>query len=176
MKYSITILFIFFITFNLFGQDTPTTKLPPKDFLHLTNTWALFKKALQSKDRQTLHHLSLKYIYCDIFQPLDFNNITPTDSHISIDTFLKQFFDHMPKSKLWSVVKTNKYHYSVEKEEYLNPANTKSKKEKSRNVYEIWFVTWKPNELQKGHEGQTHAFQFVKANGEFRFYGMTSIP
>jgi hypothetical protein len=175
MKHAITTLFILFITLDLFGQGTSSPKLSTKDSLKLTTTWAIFKKGLELKDRQTLSNLSLKYVYCDLFVEPDPNSTTSPNPYISFKTFLNEFFAHMPKSKLWSVVKNNKYHFSVE-DDYWHPKNGKSKKEKLQNVYQIWFITSKPNELQKGHEGQTHAFQFVKVNGEFKFYGMTSIP
>jgi hypothetical protein len=44
------------------------------------------------------------------------------------------------------------------------------------HLYELWIQTYKPNEWTAGHKGQSHAFQFVKVNNKFRFYGVTSIP
>lgn len=47
---------------------------------------------------------------------------------------------------------------------------------KDLKLYEVWIPTYLANELSEGHPGSSHAFQFVKINGEFKLYGMTSIP
>lgn len=123
-----------------------------------------------------LQNLSLKLVYCDLFENQDDPKTLYKDSYLPINTFLKQFFHHMPHSKLWLVVKTKKNHFGIQELQDFHPTNIKHQKTKSLLIYEVWYVTWEPNELQKGHEGQTHAFQFVKIDGNFKFYGMTSIP
>jgi len=82
----------------------------------------------------------------------------------------------MGNSKLWSVVKTKKYRLHIEKQTTYNPDFDKTRKGKPIRLFEVWFITWEPNELAKGHEGQSHAFEFVKIGNAIKFYGMTSIP
>lgn len=43
-------------------------------------------------------------------------------------------------------------------------------------LYEIWVETYRPGEFAKNHKGTSHSFRFVKINGQFKFYGLTSIP
>lgn len=43
-------------------------------------------------------------------------------------------------------------------------------------IYALFFVTLKPNELEKGHEGQTMAFRFVKLKDGYKFEGLESVP
>jgi len=43
-------------------------------------------------------------------------------------------------------------------------------------VYNIWYLVFEPNEISKGDEGLSEAFQFMKINGKFKLYGLTSIP
>ena len=47
---------------------------------------------------------------------------------------------------------------------------------KDLKLYEVWVETYKPGEFAKGHKGTSHSFRFVKVNGKFKFYGLTSIP
>ena len=43
-------------------------------------------------------------------------------------------------------------------------------------IYEVWVDTYLAGEWSKGHPGTIHSFQFVKINGKFTFYGLTSLP
>ena len=150
-------------------------KLKKTDSIGLSLSWIKFKKALLINDSPALHRLSLPLLDCDLYQEADPNKL-PKDNFMPIDTFIKQFTYHMPDSKLWSVVKTKKKRLRVENAIDFHPRNVKHQKSKSLMIYEVWYTTWEPDELQKGHEGQAHAFEFVKINGEFKFYGITSIP
>lgn len=47
---------------------------------------------------------------------------------------------------------------------------------KDLKIYEVWIETYYPGEFSKTHKGTSHSFRFVKVNGKFRFYGLTSIP
>lgn len=162
-------LFTFFL-FIFYTYQT-TAKIPYKDSIALDYIWKTFKIALETNDSQTLRRLSLRNVDCDIFQNQDPRIIQ--SSIISINTFIKQFFQHKKKSKLWNVIENKKYHISVEETDY-HPNIYPSKK--SITMYTIWFVTWEPNELQKRSEGISHGFEFVKVKGEFKFSGLTHIP
>src|SRR5690606_36217083 len=47
---------------------------------------------------------------------------------------------------------------------------------KDLKLYEVWVPTYLAGQLSKNHPGTSHSFQFVKIDGKFRFYGLTSIP
>jgi hypothetical protein len=162
----------------LYGQKSRSANLSYKDSIELTKTWIKFKKALELKDTETLHLLSLHIVQCDLFETPD-PNITYdqsiANSYISFDKFLMQFYQNLANSKLWSVMKTKKYHIS---EAIMNfhPPNIKYLKSKSLKTYDILYVTFEPNEIAKGHEGGSEGFEFVKSNDKFKFFGLTSIP
>ncbi|MGZ3813230.1 MAG: hypothetical protein ACXVB0_15650 [Mucilaginibacter sp.] len=174
MKTILTFIIALNIATVVRGQNMSAPKPNHKDSIQLSFVWKEFKNSLTTKNIQELHKLSLKHVYCDLFEPMDATK-PARDPYIHIDTFLKQFFRQMHNSKLWLVVKTKKYHMGVEHEENPRPPN-KTSIERTLKIYEIWYVTWEPNELAKGHEGQTHAFQFIKVHNRFKFYGMTSVP
>jgi hypothetical protein len=170
---NLLLVFLLLLIFNdASGQGFE--KLSYNDSLRLVDAWVKFKKTLENKNLKTLKTLSLRIVDCDIFQTPDpYHDVSP---YISIDTFSKQFFQHMSNSKLWSVVKTKKYRLHVEKQINYSPEFNKKQNGLPILLFEVWFITWEPNELAKGHEGQSHAFEFVKIGNSLKFYGMTSIP
>jgi len=163
-----------FTSATLYSQKYSPTKLTHRDSIELSNVWSKYKHALAVNDINSLHKLSLHIIDCDLFQSLD--KIPQQNPNISIDTFLHQFYSRFPDLKLWRVVKTKKYHMTVEPAMYSDQTNVKFKRNKSLMLYYIWYVVFEPNEIAKGHEGQSEAFQFIKTNGKFKLYGLTSIP
>ena len=155
---------IIFLSVNVsYGQEF--IKISYKDSIKLTKVWLQFKNALQNKDINTLHKLSLKKVSCTIFDTTDAkgNYKNPIKE---IDVFLSQFFYEMPKSKLWYVMKTEKYFFRV-----VN-VNQGTKAKKSV-LYEIWYNTIKPS---KNWEGMQHQFGFAKVSGQLKFFGLGSIP
>ena len=174
MRILLSIAIGLFLSTAVYGQEYRTSKLTREDSLELSNVWAKFKHALEIKDIQILHRLSLPSIDCDLFQPMDTR--PEQNPNISIDTFLNEFYERFPDFKLWRAVKTKKYHMTTEPAIYSGQINIKSKRNKSLMLYYIWYLVFEPNEVAKGYEGQSEAFQFMKINGKFKFYGMTSIP
>jgi hypothetical protein len=174
MKNLSLVVCLFFVSLTLYSQDLQPVKLRYKDSIELSSVWIRYKNALANRDIHLLHNLSLKIVDCDIFQTPD--PIHPQNPNISIDTFLHEFYAALPTMKLWRVMKTKKYHMEVERALYSNTTDVTFQKNKSLMIYSIWYVTFEPNEIAKGHEGESEAFQFVKIKGKFKFYGLTSIP
>lgn len=172
------VISLLFFTNELWGQEKSPKKFYPRDSVEFNKAWETFKQALVSKDINSLHHLSLKKVNCDLFETPD-----PTATYdesvatnISIDKFIAEFYQDLSKLKLWSVIKTKRYHMAFEDISGVYLPNVKYRKGKPATIYEIWYLTFEPNEIAKGHEGQSEAFQFIKLNGAFKFCGMTSIP
>jgi hypothetical protein len=169
---------LLFIASGLYGQESEHAKFLNKDSIELINTWKKFKISLKSRDTKSLRQLSLKTVHCDLFQTPNPNATYEQDisnSYISFDKFLVQFYRNLPKLKLWSVMKTQKYSI-VESAYNFRPPNIKYLKVKSLKFYDILYVTFEPNEIEKGHEGQQEGFEFVKIYGKYKFFGLTSIP
>ena len=167
-----------YLSTGLYGQESKPPNLFYKDSIELTKTWRKFKTALELKDTKTLRRLSLNIVHCDLFQTPNPNgtyNQIVANSYISFHAFLAQFYHDLSKLKLWSVMKTKKYQI-VECAMNFHPPNIKYLKSTSLKLYDILYVTFEPNEIEKGNEGQQEGFEFVKTNGKFRFFGLTSIP
>jgi hypothetical protein len=179
MKKLSLLWFLLIIISKSYGQNLEPTKLSYKDSIELTNTWKKFKSALEKRNTKTLHQMALKIVHCDMFQNPNPNTSYNQDiynSYISFNKFLAQFYHELPKLKLWIVMKTKKYHIDVSNAIDFHPPNIKYQKKHSLKIYDIWYLTFEPNEIAKGHEGESEAFEFVKINGRFKFYGLTSIP
>lgn len=173
------ILVLLFIGSALYGQELQHFNSRSKDKIAVNKTWKKFKKALECKDKKNLRLLSLKRVDCDLFQappPEDSHEQDIANSYISIDTFLVRFYADLPKLKLWSVMKYKKYRIGEIAYNDFHPPNIQYQKSKSFKVSCIWYTIFEPNEITKGDEGESEAFEFVKINGKFKFYGLTSIP
>jgi len=170
----VLVTFLLCLSTRLFAQEEKRLKLTYKDSIELNKVWLRYKHALESKDIHSLHQLSYKTIHCDRFEPE--NSSFTKDPNLPLDTFLNRFYHVFPNFKLWRVIKTKKYHMSIDKASNWVLPNIKFQREKSLMVYNIWYLVFEPNEISKGDEGLSEAFQFMKINGKFKLYGLTSIP
>jgi len=178
MRICTLIAFLSFITSGLCGQGYGHIKFRYKDSIELINTWKKFKIGLESRNIRSLRQLSLHTVHCDLFQLTNHNSNYQqeiSNSYISFDKFLVQFYHNLPKSKLWSAMKTKKYSI-IETRYKLRPPNIKYLKAKSINFYDILYMTIEPNEIKKGQEGEQEGFEFVNIYGKYKFWGLTSIP
>jgi hypothetical protein len=164
-------MFLLCLSTILFAQGVKPTY---KDSIELNKVWIKYKHALENKDIASLHRLSYKIIHCDRFEPE--NSSFTKDPNLPLDTFLSRFYHVFPDLKLWRVVKTKKYHMTIDKASNWALPNIKFQRKKSLMVYNIWYLVFKPNEISKGNEGLSEAFQFMKIDGQFKLCGLTSIP
>lgn len=170
----VLLTFLLCLSTSLFAQKGNGLKLLYKDSIELDEIWLRYKHALGSKDIHSLHQLSYKIIHCDRFEPE--NSSFTKDPNLPLDTFLNRFYHVFPDLKLWRVMKTKKYHMTIDKASNWALPDIKFKRKKSLIVYNIWYLVFEPNEISKGDEGLSEAFQFMKINGEFKLCGLTSIP
>src|SRR6185312_6088446 len=167
--------FVILMCQSTLAQQLIASKLSYKDSLAVSKALYSFKNALSKKDIFLLRSFSLRTVQCDLFdqEPIPSSNYNP---FISINTFLKQFYHGFPNTKLWMAITTKNCHLSVEVIENFHPKNIQFLNKRDLVIYEIWYVVWEPNEIAKGHEGASDAFEFIKVGKRFKFYGMTSIP
>jgi hypothetical protein len=152
-------------------------KVLTNDSIALNSFWKDFLFAIENKDTSEIRKLSLPQIDCDLCLTIDYKNYSPPDDYIiSIDTFLLKNIYDLTKSQLWKAIKLNRCHQDLAVIYDFPRRNLPYDYGKDLILYEMWVQTYKPNEWVKGHEGQSHAFQFVKYKNEYKFYGMTSIP
>jgi hypothetical protein len=173
MRIIITVLILTFLTLTSSGQEMEVIKINSKDSVDLEVVWKQFAKGLLSKDTNGLRQLSLNLVDCSSCIS---RNTLPEDYFVPIDTFLFQAFHHLSDSKLLSVIRTKKYHFLTNRIPNYQPRSIKNRGGTDLTIYEVWYNTYEPNEWAKGHEGQSHCFEFVKVDERYKFYGLSSIP
>ncbi|WP_146185919.1 hypothetical protein [Flavobacterium album] len=88
-------------------------------------------------------------------------------------TVISQKFTESP---VYKAMAKKGYSFSSVIVENFKPKVVPKDYPKDLKIYEVWVETYKKDEFAKGHPGTSHSFRFIKINGKFRFYGMTSIP
>lgn len=179
MHYNLT-RFAFLILFPLtvFGQgksEMEWTKIGRADSIQLSKAWTTFLTALEKRDNKTIKRISLDNISCGLCKDTD-ANYSPSDDLIPIDTFVNQTNRSFLNSPLYNAIKKRGVTYSILTIPNFRPSNVPKSDSGNLQIFEIWVITYVADEWAKGHEGQSHAFQFVKTGDSFRFYGLTSVP
>lgn len=81
---------------------------------------------------------------------------------------------NLPKTKLWAAIKTNKHRIITERIKNYHPQNLRLNNDAIIELYDVWYVTRNADKI-KGFESQRYAFQFVKEQGQYRFFGLTAV-
>jgi hypothetical protein len=179
MKNLLFTLIFSLVSFFAFAQNNEKEKwhrLSIADSIEIQKTWTLFKNSIVKEDYENLKKLSLKVIECDICLDRNNDKAPPKNYYVSIETFIKQSSRIFKESPFSNAIKTRGYNSAVRTILNYKPRNLPKDYGKDFTIYELYIQTFRPNEWAKNHEGQTHAFQFVKVKGEFKLYGLTSIP
>lgn len=150
-------------------------KIEKSDSLKLSRTWKIFLNALEKKDNKTIRKNSLVTIFCDPCQEID-GDYLPSDNLVPIDSFLNRTNKSFLNSPLHIAIKKRGVKFSILKIADFHPRNVPKTEKKDFEVFEIWVQTYVADEWAKGHEGQSHAFRFIKIKHDFKFYGLTSVP
>jgi hypothetical protein len=175
MKNILLILLFIVLTKLSYGQseyEPQLRKLSKADSVVLAETFLEFVKAIELKDERKIIALSLDSINCN----LCLTNDHPKDNIIPIETFINQTFRSFVSSQLYKAIKNNRLQLSIGIIKNFKPKNVPFNFPKDLKLYEVWVQTYLPNEWVKGHEGQSHTFEFIKVDGLFKFYGLSSIP
>ncbi|CAM3817971.1 hypothetical protein MUGA111182_11370 [Mucilaginibacter galii] len=170
IRYSILIGCIATFLFASCGQQMKMVKTPAADSLAVSGVWKQYVKALSSKNTRTLKRLSLPQVYC---QPCAIQAGTDYDL-VSADAFIKSMLYTLPKTRLWTAIKSNKQRILTERIKNYHPQNLKLNDDAMLELYDVWYVTPESDKI-KGFESQRYAFQFVKEGGQYRFFGLTAV-
>ncbi len=149
---------------NGYGAFEPNRK----DSLGLMKFYKQFKLKFDTKDTRALHHLSLKQVECDLSLVTKPHNIERGMRYISIDTFLVKAYKNLAESKFWHVQGHTVKHV------YL--PNLKLKKGEILKIYQVWYDVPGYNQEKSYNTGTLYAFEFVRVNKEFKFFGFTNLP
>jgi|GEM_PF-4680890 len=119
--------------------------------------------------------MSFKLVHCRLCIDDPIPPKTSEYFYIELDAFLHAAYRKTALTKLWTVVK--------DKDEMINsyvlkkPFQQNELKGQDRIfILEVFFTTLKGDEYEKGHEGQQTGLQFVRLGGDFKFYGVDTVP
>lgn len=174
----ISLSFLVLLPFSLLGQggkEMEWKRINRWDSLGLNRTWTAFLGALESKQNEIIRDISLEEISCALCRNPD-AAYDPSDGFVPIDTFLNQTNRSFLNSPLHKAIKTRGVRFLILTIPDYHPENVPTTNSQDFRLYEIWVITYLPDEWVKGHEGQSHAFQFLKTKDSFKFYGLTSVP
>ncbi|PZR19634.1 MAG: hypothetical protein DI539_13335 [Flavobacterium psychrophilum] len=150
----------------------PATK-QATEWDELDKTFVAFIKALENKDKTTFDNIALVQVDCaECPGSGEQGDIT---HYVPSDVFYITVAEDFKLSPVYKALANRGYAFNSMVLKGFKPKFIRDGSDsKDLKVYEVWVPTYKPNELSKGHPGSSHAFQFVKVNGEFRFFGLTS--
>lgn len=175
----ILLLLLTVASWKTLAQESETTweRVATKDSIELAKYFKKFQKAFDLENHQAIRDLSLTGIDCDLCITSDYDlSEPPEDDILPIDTFLLKNVKNILESKMWEALKERGYKLSLHKITNYRTSNLPQNYGGLLELYELWIQTFLPNEWAEGHEGQSHAFQFVKLENQFKFYGITSVP
>jgi hypothetical protein len=167
------VLFFILLTTAAWAQS-PNNKAISTEWDQLDQAFIAVIDALRNNDKAAFTALCLPGVDCiDCVGKPEFNEegnfVTPAIFFLNI----AQNFTNSPVYK--AMVKRG-YTFSTIILKGFKPKVVPADSPEDLKLYEVWIPTYKVDELSKGHPGTSHAFQFVKINGKFKFYGLTSIP
>ena len=137
----------------------------------LDKTFISFFKALETQDKQTFSSITLKMVDCaECPASGEADDVT---HFVASEIFYITVASDFKKSPVYKALIKRGYAFSSMVLKDFKPAFLPKDAPRDLKVYEVWVQTYKPDEISKGHKGTSHAFQFVKVNGVFKFFGLT---
>ncbi|KGO88496.1 hypothetical protein Q765_00900 [Flavobacterium rivuli WB 3.3-2 = DSM 21788] len=137
-------------------------------------TFVALVDALVKNDLRAFTALSLKEVDCiDCVGKPEFNN---EGFFVSADVFYLNIAKNFSLSPVYKALSTRGYTFDKITIKNFSPRVLPRNYKGDLVLYEAWVPTYLVNELSKGHKGTSHGFQFIKTDGKFKFYGLTSIP
>lgn len=166
---------IFICSITGFAQQTNTpVKVTKQEWDKLDKVFVALIDALVNNNTAAFNKLAYPVIDCiDCVGTPEFNN---RGYFVTRDVFYLNIATNFTKSPVYKAVAKRGYTFSAILLKGYRPKYLPDDYPEDLTLYEVWIPTYLANELSKGHPGTSHAFQFVKINGEFKLFGMTSIP
>lgn len=155
---------------NTGNKNTVVTK----EWNQLDEAFIALIDALVKDDKQAFKALALPYIDCiDCVGTPEFNQ----QGHlVTTDIFYLNVANNFTASPVYKALLSRGYTFSTVTIKDFKPKNLPRSYPNDLKLYEVWIPTYLAGELSKNSPGASHAFQFVKIDGKFKFYGFTSIP
>jgi len=165
------IAFIFCLLTSLIYAQEPAAQKNSSEWDVLDKTFISIIESLTKANQAKFVALSLSKIECEeCAEAGDYNPgaffVPAADLYTSIST-------NFTKSAIYRALSKHGYTFSSAILKNAKPGHLPSGS-KDLKVYDVWIDTYLPDELSKGHKGTRHAFRFVKLNGKFKLYGITS--
>jgi hypothetical protein len=95
---------------------------------------------------------------------------------VPASVFYLNIAKNFDKSPVYKAMVSRGYLFDSITIKNFKPKNVPADFPKDLVLYEVWVPTYLSGELSKNSKGASHGFQFVKIKGDFKFYGLTSIP
>lgn len=157
---------------NTKANTTVSTATTAAEWDALDKVFVAFFKALESQNKQSFSSISLKQVDCaECPASGEAGDVT---HFVPAEVFYITVASDFKKSPVYKAITKRGYAFNSMILKDFKPEFLPKDAPKDLKVYEVWVQTYKPDELSKGHKGTSHAFQFVKVNGVFRFFGLTS--
>lgn len=163
------LLLFIFTPLLLIAQSSGNTTTKA-EWDELDKTFVAFFKALEEKNKPAFTAMSRQRVDCS-------DCITSTQSEsegyfVPAEVFYETITKNFKKSAVYNALLKRGYSFRIMEIKRPNERNPNAK----LKIYEVWIDTYLAGEWAKGHPGTIHSFQFVKLNGRFVFYGLTSLP
>jgi hypothetical protein len=169
-------MFCCFLAFSISGAQNKkaATKKAASDWDLLDASFIALIDAIQKNDKVAFTALSLAEVDCiDCVGPTEFNK---EGVFVPSAFFLAVIGKNFTQSPVYKSLIKRGYSFSSIVLKDFKPKVMPRDYPKDLKLYEVWVETYRPDEFAKGHKGTSHSFRFVKINGRFKFYGLTSIP
>ena len=180
------VLLICIIAFNLAAAQTgkpaaksatktATKKDAPSDWDLLDEAFVATVDALQKGNEAAFKAQSLANVDCvDCVGAMEVT--AEGTAFVPSGFFFIVISKNFTESPVYKAMAKKGYSFSTIVLENFRPQSLPKDGSKDLKLYEVWVETYKPGEYSKTHRGTSHSFRFVKVNGKFKFYGLTSIP
>lgn len=181
MKY---LVIAFILTANIFyaqtkpaakkntSQTKPAANKTTDQWEELDKTFVAFVKAVETNNKEAYKMIALPQVDC--FDCPGGGEQGVANNFVPSEVFFITVATDFKVSPVYKALLKRGYAFSSMQLKDFKPSFLPKDYPKDLTVYEVWVPTYKKDELSKGHQGTSHAFQFVKINGTFRFFGLTS--
>jgi hypothetical protein len=174
MKKIALIFFLSVITFTHAQTKSKKQAKAPTEWDQLDKAFIAVIKALESADNASFLQLSLREVDC--VDCVGATEVTKEGAFVPAGFFYAVISQKFTESPVYKAMVKKGYSFSSITLKDFKPKVMPRDYPKDLKLYEVWVETYRPDELSKGHKGTSHSFRFVKVNGQFKFYGLTSIP
>lgn len=135
---------------------------------NVVKTFYKFIEAFKNRDTATIRKMSLANVYCAVCEEpprSDYENNIET-----LDSFIVSVYKYFPFTQLMLEIENKVYKASAESYDSEKPKNFQLKTGEKFIVYRLSFFTI--SDIDNSRIKQSHDFEFVSINGEYKFYGM----